>query len=121
MSTSQRASASIRQMPESERPISEQFRVVAKAWVDANAAAELLEETKTAVLAQMMVAKGDMPVSRAEMLVKASKEWHEHVAKIVEARKAANLLKVQMKYTEIKFSEWQASDATARAEMRLSR
>jgi phosphoenolpyruvate carboxylase len=51
-------------------PISEQFRIVAKKYVDADAAANMLEESKSAVLAKLMLAQGDMPVSRAEMNVK---------------------------------------------------
>jgi len=61
-----------------DRPISEEYRIVAKKFVDADAAANLLEETKSAVLSQQMMALGDMPVSRAEMQVKASGQWHQH-------------------------------------------
>lgn len=111
----------VSQMKESERPLSEQFRVVAKKWVDLDAAANLLEETKSAVLAQKMLALGDMPVSRAEMMVKGSAEWSEHIAKIVEARREANLAKVQMKYIEMRHMEWQSANANLRHEARLSR
>ena len=112
---------SITELPESDRPLSEQFRIVAKRWVDFDAAASLLEETKSAVLAQMMAKQGDMPVSRAEMNVKASDEWTEHLAKMVAARRDANLAKVQMKYIEIKSMEWTSANANQRHEARLSR
>ena len=52
--------------------LSEQFRIVAKAYVDADSAASLLEETKSAVLARMMLSLGDMPVSRARSRWQAS-------------------------------------------------
>ena len=120
MSIAQRAIAAS-EMIEHERPISAQFRIVAKEWVDLDAAANLLEETKTAVLAQRMAALGDMPVSKAEMQVKASKDWHEHLASICEARKKANLRKVQLDYLKIKHPEWQAINANARHKMRLGR
>lgn len=100
-------------------PISEQYRVVAKKWVEAEAAASLLEDTKSAVLSQKMAALGDMPVSKAEMQVKASSDWKEHVAEIINSRKQANLLKVQMEYLRMKGSEWQSAEASKRAEMRL--
>lgn len=100
-------------------PVSEQYRIAAKDWVQREAAASILEETKSAVLAQRMAMLGDMPVSRAEMTVKASKEWEEHVCAIVAAREAANLAKVKLEYLRMKFSEWQSNDATRRAEMRL--
>jgi hypothetical protein len=101
------------------RPLSEQFRVVAKQYVEADAAASLLEETKSAVLSQRMAALGDIPVSHAERAVKSSPEWIEHVTKIVEARKESNLLKLKMEWLRMKFSEWQSEAATRRAEMRL--
>jgi hypothetical protein len=100
-------------------PWSEQFRVVAKQWVDADAAATLLEDTKSAVLAERMQAHADLAVNRAEQIVKSSPEWRDHVEKMVNARKAANRLKVQMEYLRMKFSEWQSHEATKRTEARL--
>ena len=106
-------------MTDDNRPLSEQFRIVAKQWVEADAAASLLEETKSAVLSQRMAALGDVPVSHAERAVKSSPEWEEHVRKIVDARKEANLLKLKMEWLRMRFSEWQSDAATRRAEMRL--
>jgi hypothetical protein len=100
-------------------PLSEQFRIIAKKWVDADSAASMLEETKSSVLAQMMAGQGDMPVSRAEMNVKASGEWREYVKSMVEAREKASLLKVQLEYIRMRFHEWQSHEATKRAEMKL--
>lgn len=104
-----------------ERPISEEFRIVAKAWADLDAAANLLEETKSAVLSQRMLALGDMPVSKAEMKIKASDEWMEHIEKICEARKQSNLKKVQLEYLRMRHTEWNVINANARHEMRLGR
>tara|TARA_B110000503_G_scaffold139464_1_gene227917 strand:- start:277 stop:591 length:315 start_codon:yes stop_codon:yes gene_type:complete len=103
----------------SNQPISEEYRIVAKNWVDAEAAASLLEDTKSAVLAQKMAALGDMPVSKAEMQVKASDDWTDFIEKMVEARKRANLLKVQLEYIRMRSSEWSSFEASKRAEMRL--
>jgi hypothetical protein len=104
---------------DSNLPLSEQYRVVAKAYVDADSAASLLEETKSAVLARMMLNLGDMPVSRAEMQTKASPEWVEFVTNMVKARERAAFLKVKLEYVRMKFSEWQSMEASKRAEMRL--
>jgi len=104
---------------DSNLPLSEQFRIIAKKWVEADSAASILEETKSAVLSQRMAALGDMPVSKAEMTVKASPEWSDHVTAMVKAREQASLLKVQLEYIRMKFSEWQSAEATRRAEMRL--
>ena len=100
-------------------PLSEQFRIIAKKWVDADAAASLLEETKSSFLAKQMAGQGDMPVSRAEMIVKASPEWGDFIRTMVEAREKAALLKVQLEYIRMKFNEWQSHEATKRAEMKL--
>ena len=100
-------------------PLSEQYRVIAKKWVDADAAANLLEETKSAFLAKLMAQQGDMPVSRAEMNVKASPEWTDYVTKMVRAREQAALLKAQLEFIRMRFSEWQSMEATKRAEMKL--
>lgn len=103
----------------SNLPISEQYRLASLKWVRANAAADLLEETKSAVLSQRMAALGDVPVSHAERTVKASPDWREHIEKIVDARREANELRVEADFLRMKFYEWQADGANKRAEMRL--
>lgn len=100
-------------------PISEQFRLAAKDWVEKDSAANLLEETKSAVLSQMMARLGDIPVSHAERSVKSSEEWKDFVTKMVKAREASNLAKVRCEYIRMKFNEHQSENANKRAEMRL--
>lgn len=100
-------------------PWSEQYRIVAKQWVDADAAADILEQLKSATLSQLMTELGDIPVSRAGMQVKADNEWQAYVRNMVEARQKANKLKVQLEYLRMKFSEWQSHEATKRTEARL--
>lgn len=121
MSISERARAGVTELPERERPISEQFRIVARQWVEADKAANILEECKSAVLSKLMMAKGDMAVSKAEMLSKASDEWDEHLNLMVQARSDANLKKVQMEFIRMQFSEWQSNDANARRERHMGR
>jgi predicted hydrolase (HD superfamily) len=106
--------------PSSNLSWSEQYRLVAKEYVALKAAADLLEECKSATLAKRMSALGDMPVSRAEMQVKASDEWSEYLRVMVSSREQAELKRVQLKYLEMKFQEWSSANATQRAEMRLS-
>lgn len=100
-------------------PWSEQFRIAARHWVDADAAATLLEDCKSAFLAEKIAELGDMAHNKAEALVKASPEWKDYVTKMGAARKEANRRKVQCEYLRMKFSEWQSHEATARAERRL--
>lgn len=103
----------------SNAPISEQWHRAALTHCDLESAASLLEETKSAVLSQMMTRLGDMPVARAEKLVKSSPEWSDHVSKIVRARTAANRAKVEVEYIRLKFFEWQSAAATERTQARL--
>jgi DNA polymerase III gamma/tau subunit len=104
-------------------PISEQYRSAAILWVDADAAANLLEETKSAIFADMvakLISENiKLAINRAEVLVKSSPEWREFVTQMVEHRRQANLHKVQMDYLRMKFSEQQSIEATHRAEARL--
>ena len=103
----------------SNQPMSEQFRICAKAWADAEAAASLLEESKSAVLAQRMAALGDVPINRAERDVKSSEEWGDYIKKMCDARANANLAKVKLEFIRMKFHEQNSHEATRRAEMRL--
>lgn len=123
MSISERASAGIKPIPEKDRPLSEEFRLAAKEWVDLDSAASLLEELRTTVLEQKkseyILRHGEMADNKVERIVKSSSDWEKYLRDMVEARKKANLAKVKLEWTRLKFTEWQAMDATARAEMRL--
>jgi hypothetical protein len=102
-------------------PASEQWYQAARKWADLNAAADMLEEGKSAYLSQRMMALGDMPVSRAELTVKASADWADYVKKMVRAREQSNLARIEAEFLKMRFTEWQAMDATHRQEMRMVR
>lgn len=101
-------------------PLSEQYRIAGEEWVDADAAASLLEELKTATLNQRMMALGDMAVNRAEMLIKGSPDWKQYVENMVTARTRANRLKVRLEELRMRHTEQQSEEATRRHEMRLT-
>ena len=105
--------------PGSNQPYSEQYRLAAEAWVAQDSAARMLEETKTAVLSQMISQQGDIAYNKAERQVKASAEWNEFLKRMVDARTAANSAKVRLKYVEMKYFEHQSANASKRAEMRM--
>lgn len=108
--------------PNSNLPWAEQFRIVAKKWVEADAAASLLEDTRSARLSQMMLAFDDnTSMAKREMIVKASEEWMAINKEISDARKGANMLRVQKEYIDKKFHEWNSMEASQRAEMKLTR
>jgi hypothetical protein len=119
MSTSARATAAIRELPERDRPISEQYRVIAKEWVALDGAARLLEANKDPVLSQMVMRLNAKSLAAGERMAKGSPEWADYIAKTVEARTAANLKRVQLEYIRMKHSEWISGDANARAERKL--
>lgn len=104
-------------------PLSEQFRLVAKKWVDQDDAARLLEETKTAVLEErknaLVLQNPSMADSHAERMAKADPEWHAWIRDMVKARTEANRLKLQLEYIRMRHSEHQSFEATKRAEMKL--
>lgn len=88
-------------------------------WADKQAAHNILEDTKTAVLAQLMLKSQATSVAAKEIEAKASKEFTEHVHNTQEAMKAA--LKAKVNYESIK--TWidlkRSEEATRRAEMKL--
>lgn len=123
MSISDRARAKLApaDMPEHERPISEEFRIAAKEWVEADKLASLAEELKSAKLSEMILRDAGLSVNRAEAQAKASVEWREYIADMVQKRANANLARVKQKWVEMRFSEWQSNDANARRERHMGR
>ena len=101
------------------RPISEDFREAYEAWVAADAAARMLEEGKSVFLHQRMQAHADGPISRAEQIVKASKDWSNYIKAMVRARTKANERKVTLEYIKMRYGEQQSDQANERAAARL--
>ena len=102
------------------RPFSELYQEAGDDWADREAAATLLEDCKSAVLAQWCAEQGDIPVNRAEQTVKASPRWRAYINDTIEARKAANKAKVRLESIKMRAMEFQAREANARVEARLT-
>lgn len=125
MSNADRALARshVREMPASEMPISEQFRIAGDLWADAHAAATLREELKSVNLQKfktdLITELGPMPDNRAERIVKASPKWEEYIRAMCADRAKADRLKVQMEYWKMRYGEWNSKEANARVERRL--
>lgn len=96
----------------------EEYRLAGRDWADKEAAATILEDTKSAVMAKMQLEHGDIPVNRAEQKVKSSLEWEEHIKTIVEARRVANIARVDLEALRMEFSVWNNREANARAELK---
>lgn len=125
MSNSAHAASYIKTMPESEQPLSEQYRVASEEYGDVNAAASLREELKTTTLEQMKTAvireHGEMADNKAERIVKSSPEWEEYIRAMCTDRARADKLKMRMEYIRIKFQERMDANATNRKEIGLLR
>ena len=106
-------------MHDDNRPLSQIYAVAAEEWVDKEAAADLLENMKSVVMAQKQAQLGDIPVNRAEQMVKASHDWQDYVQSVADARKAANLAKVKLEELRMRYGEWNNAEANHRAEMKL--
>ena len=116
------------EMPEGQRPLSEQFRVVAKRWATADAAAYLMHESKASVLSQMTLAIYDTPatdkrpaVAVAEMRARASDDWHKYLQDMGNAKREANLLKVQLDYIRMQERDLDRGYWNQRIENKLGR
>ena len=82
----------------------EEYRLAALDWVDKQRTADLLNETKKDVLAQMMDgADGSSNVER-ERNVRISTEWREHQQKILDANHLARVAKAKLDLRRI---EWE--------------
>lgn len=102
-----------------DAPFSELYRLAGEKWADLEATAQLLEDTKSATMAQWQVELGDIPVNRSEQTVKASARWYDHVASIVEARRDANKAKVYLESVKMRAMEVHAMEANQRTELKI--
>jgi hypothetical protein len=114
----------VQEMPERERPLSEQYRLAANSWCDLDAAARRLEELKTTALEQqknaIILAEGPMADSHAERKVKSAPSWEKYIVGMVNARTEANRAKVEMEVIKMQEREIRDRNEAIRAEMRLS-
>ena len=88
-------------------------------WADKQAAYNILEDTKNAVLAKLMLKSQATSVAAREIEAKASQEFTDHVKETQEAMKAALKAKVQYESIKIWIELRRSEEATRRVEMRL--
>lgn len=107
--------------PYHNHPPLEVWRLKAEEWADLHAAAGLLEDGKSIVLAEMIneqVLQGKS-VAAAEREAKASDRFKDYVKKMNAARKKANYARIAADYEKEKIWENKSADANARAERRM--
>jgi lambda repressor-like predicted transcriptional regulator len=88
-------------------------------WADKNAAADLLEENKKTLLAELTLQWPQDSMAKAEARAKAACRYLEHIKLMVEARRQAN--KARVSYDSIRAFEgmWRTNESTKRAELGL--
>lgn len=90
-------------------------------WADKEAAAQLLEETRKAVLAKLMTESAVASIGGKEMLALADPEYKRFLEGMVMARKAANKARVRYDSAKVLAELRRSQESTRREEMRLGR
>ena len=107
------------------RPPSEMYREAAQTWVDLDAAARLLESSKSAVFSQKVLGlMAEFPaysLAKAELKIKGGDEWQVFLDKTERARTLANRARIEVEYRKMQAMEQQSKEAYERQEMRMVR
>ena len=109
-------------IPASERPLSEQYRIVAKQFASAYGQATFMENTRSGELAKMVKKRMDeanekITRATAEMEVKASEPWYDFNERLALAKEKVEILRAQKKYIEMVQWERNNADANRRKEL----
>ena len=88
-------------------------------WADKQAAAELLEETKKSVLAELMNAEVGLSVSARESNALANPAYRLHLTNMVAARREANRARVRYDSMKVLAEMRRTQESTRRAEINL--
>lgn len=97
--------------------LSHEIYTAGESWAEAEAAAQLLEETRKTVLSQIK-SKYDGSDAAKETLALATPEYREHLERMVNARRDANKARVRWDSLKIHADLVRTKAASARAEMR---
>lgn len=88
-------------------------------WANLNAAAELLEESRKSILSHLMQGYEGSNAAR-ETGALQDDNYREHIKEMVEARRRANIAKVNYEAIKIKSEMWRTQQANERASLRES-
>lgn len=123
MTIRERARATVQDMPERQQSLAERFRLVAEEYAEVDAAFYMLENTRTSIAAELAlkeIAKGT-PVSKAELIAKASAEYREHVTKAGDTKHRANVLRARMDYLRMRERKEDRESWNERSERKMGR
>lgn len=90
-------------------------------WADAEAAADLLEETKGTLLAKITKEHFELPAWKAEAASKGDSRYEEHIKAMIDARRLANLAKVRYDGAKMMGEFARSAESTRRAELQATR
>lgn len=101
--------------------ITERLVEAGEEWADAEAAAQLLEETRKPLKGNIMadLLQAGKAITAAESLAYADQRYVDHINKMVAARHVANKAKVRYDSGKIFTELLRTKEATKRAEMNL--
>lgn len=88
-------------------------------WADAEAAADLLEETRKSVLAKLINEAEAGSMAAKESLALADPTYRQFIEGMVQARKAANKARVRYDSAKVLAELRRSQESTRRAEMNL--
>ena len=98
-----------------------QLQHLGQKWADLHAEAEILEEAKKCILATITlfhVENGDAK-STAEVRAHASKEYQDHIKKMVEARRLANQAKIELESVKTHLNLVRTFESSRREELKM--
>jgi len=108
-------------VPEDIDAVYHQMQHLGQKWADQHAEAEMLEEAKKCVLSTITlhyISDGETKAS-AEVRAYASQEYQDHIKRMVEARRKANILKIDLESTKTHLNLTRTYEATRREEMKM--
>lgn len=88
-------------------------------WVDKNAGAEILEETKKTVLAEIMIGMIGGSTAERERIALAEPAYRIHLVNMVKARKKANRARVRYDSIRVLAEMLRTQESTRRAEANI--
>jgi hypothetical protein len=89
-------------------------------WADKQAAADLLEETRKPILAELMNSENQgLSMAARESLALSSPAYRLHITNMVAARKEANRSRIRYDAVKVLAEMRRSQESTRRAEMRL--
>lgn len=90
-------------------------------WADKNAGAELLEESKKSLRAELAIRAliEAKTLGKAELIAESSSEYRDHIKAMVEARRKANRARVQYDTDKAYVEMVRSQESTRRAEMQI--